>query len=125
MENICMTSLKALFLLQYHPKSNNFMHIYKLQSDNLPFLSCALITLCMVPASVLRSMAHSSVTSHSSPDPSPSPSVSIISCKTKCQTAEGKISTRSIHYVSAATRTFNHLKQPCKFPSAKLLRQTE
>jgi len=42
-------------------------------------LSCVLITLCMAPAGVLRSIAHSSVTSHSSPDPSPSPSVSTFS----------------------------------------------
>jgi hypothetical protein len=48
-------------------------------------------------------MAHSSVTSHSSPDPSPSPSVSTFSCKTKCQTTEGTISMRSMCHLSVSS----------------------
>jgi len=120
------TTIMVLSPVQTPPnKQHNVMQFHKLQNDNLPLLSCVLITLCMAPAGVLRSIAHSSVTSHSSPDPSPSPSVSTFSCKTKYQTTEGKISTRytyTHHCVSTATS--NNLKQTCKWPSAKLSRQT-
>jgi hypothetical protein len=91
-------SLKALFPVGIPvSKQCHFMQFLKLQNDNSPFLSCALMTLCMAPDSVLRSMAHSSVTSHSSPDPSPSPSVSTFSCKTKCQTTRDTIYMRPIN----------------------------
>lgn len=96
--SILLTSIMVLFFVQIPPnKQHDVMQFYKLQNDNLPLLSCVFITLCMAPAGVLRSIAHSSVTSHSSPDPSPSPSVSTFSCKTKYQTTEGKISTRYKH----------------------------